>query len=79
MYIFTEQTKQSPSLCHEWHVGMPFPLPFGTDIQGVVEVQADCDELNFVCEHFRDLPIRITRSTMRWFGDDAKFIVANLM
>lgn len=43
----------------------------------VREVQADGDELQIIQEQFTNTPMSKNR-VVRWFGDDAKFIVANL-
>lgn len=45
----------------------------------VVEVQADGGELTFIEEHFGNLPMKLSGETsVRWFGDHARFIHANL-
>jgi hypothetical protein len=69
----------------KWHA--TFHVPFERTAIGqvrtelVTEVQADGDELTHVEWKFNNLPMPkvITGHTVvRWFGDDAKFIVANL-
>jgi len=44
----------------------------------VIGVQADCDELEFIRDHFNNLPIPNNKRVVSWYGDLAKFIVANL-
>jgi hypothetical protein len=60
-----------------WHVGQPNPINFH-NVNKVVEVQADGDELLFIATQFRNIPMALKPSVVRWFGDDAKFIAANL-
>ena len=43
----------------------------------VVEVQADCDELEAIQSQIKDLP-HSTHAVQRWYGDHAKFIAGNL-
>jgi hypothetical protein len=40
-------------------------------------VQADGDELEEIKNKIENIPFTVGR-VQRWFGDDAKFIVANL-
>lgn len=48
------------------------------EVQHVTEIQADCDELEVILGQFVNLPhIRGARS-MKWFGDQAKFIAQNI-
>lgn len=72
MYI----TLEGERLAREWHVGEPSPIEH-QDACGVTEVQADGDELLHVIDLFAGIPVR-ERRVLRWFGDDAKFIAANL-
>ena len=44
----------------------------------VLSVQADCDELQLILEEISGIPHHANRRVQRWYGDDAKFIVANL-
>ena len=60
----------------EWHVGESPPILYG-DVKDVTEVQADGHELDYIINNMEGLPIAKTR-VVRWFGDHARFIVANL-
>ena len=57
-----------------WWTGYKNPVP-ATDVNLVVEVQADGDELSYVLRD-NEPGFRYGR-VVRFFGDDAKFIVAN--
>lgn len=59
-----------------WHVGQQ-PEPLQNEILSIVEVQADCDELEYILNRFTNLP-RSTQRVQRWYGDMARFIVGNL-
>jgi hypothetical protein len=59
----------------EWYMGDSRP-----ELNHLIDsVEADGDEL--VClqsARFRDLPMVLNTKAVKWFGDHAKFIVANL-
>lgn len=61
--------------------GHHIPLKFFTnaEIKQVVAIQADGDELEKIrttCKGIRDsIP---TRRLMRWYGDEARFILGNI-
>ena len=58
-----------------WHVGEDLTL--AGSVYDVQEVQADGDELVEIYE--QDLAYRSrVKNMVRWFGDQAKYIVANL-
>ena len=61
---------------HQWHVGSS--LPVNLKVDRVVEVQANEDELRYLLTHF-NLPVCSHKKSISWFGDMAKFIVANLL
>lgn len=66
---------------HNWHSGVQNPITFH-EVSNVIEVQADGDELTFLLRHTENLPItkQLGRYlSQRWFGDHAKFIVANCL
>lgn len=42
------------------------------------EVKADCDELEFIINHFKNIPRRKNALVVRWYGDLAKLIAGNL-
>lgn len=60
-----------------WHRGES--LPSDLNIHQVVEVQADGEELEMILLRQENLPVPNRGRVMRWFGDHAKFIVANLL
>lgn len=59
----------------QWHVHCPKPSVY---IEDVVEVVADGDELNKVYFEIQGIPVAPKFPVVTWFGDDARFIVANL-
>lgn len=59
-----------------WHIGEKIIMQYET-ISQVDEVQADCDELEYIKSNFTNLPMSNSR-VVRWFGDHARFIVAHL-
>ncbi len=62
---------------YNWHVGEKNPIN-RKSIAMINEVQADGDELDYIYTHIPNLPAFPERKSVRWFGDDAKFIAANL-
>ena len=60
----------------EWHIGEKAPVPWDF-MHDVVLVQADGDELEFVQKVLGVRPDAHV-SVIRFFGDDAKFIAANV-
>lgn len=62
----------------EWHVGEKNHFVNTAEILHIVAVQADGDELLHIYDKVRGLKIATGR-VIRWFGDDAKFIVANCL
>lgn len=63
----------------EWHVGDSKPSFTVAEIAKVECVQADGDELAYLdSSKFVNLPMVLGIRVMRWFGNHAKFIVANL-
>ena len=65
---------------HEWHIGEKNPLSLSGNsspyVAHVIEVQADGNELDHILTGWGNLAFRYGR-VIRFFGDDAKFIVAN--
>jgi len=49
----------------------------GIDVREVVSVSADGDELEKIRREITGIPMS-TKRVVTWFGDDARFIVANL-
>ena len=72
LYITEGVEKKARSI--SWHVGEPLP---DLNIQGVLVVQADGDELEFIYREFANIP-HGRGSVVSWFGDMAKFIAGNL-
>lgn len=56
-----------------WHIGEKPPVA-----PGVLVVQADGDELYYIHENFKNLPIHNSLLVQTWRGDFARFIVDNL-
>lgn len=61
----------------EWHIGEKNPV-LQEEIWQVEELQADCDELEWIRSSFQNLPIHNRARVQRWFGDQAKFIASVL-
>ena len=58
-----------------WHVGKKMPDDY---IHLIEFVQAHGDELQEIYRQFAHLPQARLAKVVRWYGDHAKFIVANL-
>lgn len=58
-----------------WHIGEAKP---NFETEDIVEIQADCDELNYIFNNFRGIPFAFNKRVVNWFGDVAKFIAHNL-
>ena len=79
LYIIEEGTVSGME--SQWHVGERNPLLQRDEViyvDDVIEVQADGDELRWILglSYNLGLPFRHGQ-VVRFFGDDAKFIVAN--
>lgn len=49
------------------------------EIVSIVHVTADGEDLDYIRTHFSvPLPLPLSRDSVTWFGDHARFIVANL-
>lgn len=59
-----------------WHVGQSMPIAYA-NVPLVREIQADNDELDRIRRQISNVPT-CNQRVVRWFGDDARFIVANL-
>lgn len=59
----------------ERHIGTELPE---LDNEVVTEIQADGDELEFILDNFRSLPLTYGKLVVRWFGDHARFIYHNM-
>lgn len=60
----------------DWHIGEKNPIPYN-GVNSVIDIQADGDELRHIQSSFTNIPIANVR-VMRWFGDIARTIIANL-
>lgn len=70
-----------------WYVGDPAPTepdpaqwrPGSVAVGLIVEVEASGGELEWIYRNIQGLPAMVKdKKSVRWFGDHAKFIVANL-
>ena len=60
---------------YTWHVGEKMP-----DVETVTKrVQADGDELRTIRDQITGIPFSNASGVQKWFGDDARFIVSNLV
>jgi len=65
----------------KWHIGEPNPVK-SVDlklVKKVQSVQADGDELIHIFHNSENLPLPLYPRVVQWFGDHAKFIVANII
>ena len=80
--VYREPGRQIPTVM-SWHVGDVLPFDFRDHVQEVTEVQADGDELQLILDQATGLPMvnRIGNypRVQHWYGDHAKWIVANLL
>lgn len=60
-----------------WHVGEKLNTKHAT--HEVKEIYADGDELSFILQNVEGIPRAKGQRSMRWYGDHARFIVANLL
>ena len=82
LYIKTSLADESFNGVFQWHVGEKCPI-YQKELLSesyyfpkcVKEVQADCDELSFILHNVLGIPRSYSR-VQRWFGNDARFIVA---
>jgi hypothetical protein len=63
---------------YTWHVGEYNIKLTSSDLSRVSCVQADGDELDYILRNFKNIPVSTNVTVVRWFGDVAKFIAANL-
>ena len=64
---------------HTWHVGEVIPHTWDNyKFQDVSEIQADCNELDYIRKNFVNIPDCPTSLHMKWTGDIAQFIYDNL-
>lgn len=60
-----------------WHVGERLDLAYEA-VNNIVEIQADSTELDMIMSKFSNLPTVKYKQVVRYFGDTARFIVANM-
>jgi len=60
----------------QWHVGEKVDLE--PESFQFASVQADCDELLYIIAKFKNIPFHTDKPVQKWYGDLAKFILANL-
>jgi hypothetical protein len=59
----------------QFHIGYN---PSKTSINDIISIQLDGDELNHVLKNFQSgIPIALHQPVVTYYGDIAKFIVAN--
>lgn len=46
---------------------------------GVISIQADGHELEFIAKNFSNIPIPKTNSVVIWYGEMARFILSNIV
>lgn len=56
-----------------WHIGEK-----KTMVIGILSIQADGDELDYIITNFTNIPHHKTARVQTWFGDMATFIYTNL-
>lgn len=82
MLYATYKDEAHKGMTHDkrWHIGTKFDTWDQSleRLKLLVEVQADGDELDFISVQYSNIPMVARNRIVRWFGDDAKFIVANL-
>ena len=62
----------------EWMIADSSPLNLH-QFDSVKNIQVDGDELDYVYSRFPSLCMVRNAKSVKWFGDDAKFIVGNLV
>lgn len=71
MYI--EYTDRGIAGYHTWYLNEVLDVEPDT----VTSIQVDGNELNVILRHFTNIPM-VDSPIVRWYGDDAKFIIGNL-
>ena len=61
----------------QWRVGQGSPVGY-SEVNDVLEIQASGDELGHIYAFFPNVSFRTNVPAVRWFGDEARFIVGNL-
>lgn len=70
----TEQGVNNKYSCAHFEIGQSTSA---VPIDLIESVWADENELYFIFREFTGISMRLNTSTVKWFGDDARFIVAN--
>lgn len=80
LYIVCREPREETS--YQWHVGEKVNSNLAGKIETgtfrVTEIQADCDELQYIRDHFRNLPDCPSMRVVSWRGDWARFIFDHL-
>lgn len=76
MALFVETTESERLI--EWHVGDNKLGDIVGDSAFTVMVQADGDELAVINDEIQGVRKAYKKRVVRWFGEDARFIVENL-
>lgn len=82
MALYIVLTKDEIQPVIQWHVGSELPK---VDINQIDYIQADGDELFHIIQLFKfrstdtfTIPIPFDKRVVKWYGDIAKTIIANL-
>lgn len=83
LYITATHKDGAEWVC-EYHVGKCLRNEFVEVLKAfhdctVMEVQADGNELEAIKRQLENIPFAKGKRVVRWFGDDARFIIANIV
>ena len=70
-------TIKTPTLRITWRIGDALPILFAMAQENITSISADGEELDHIKINFDNLPMPAFRRIVFWYGDTAKFIVAN--
>lgn len=65
------------STCKEWHVGDKLVLN-SVEVRHLEYIEANGNELDCILSNFIHIPYHRDKKPMIWYGDMAKFIMANM-
>lgn len=72
----TEKHPNAHLIVKEWNMSDARPVYSKNFLWGVQHVEASGDELGFLTNNFKNLPM-CEKNTVIWIGEFAKFIVSN--